>query len=515
MSLSGGAVIIAVTIIRAVLINRLPKKTFLFLWSLAFIRLLVPFSIPYTFSFYSLFNTNSSPEDTTALLTLTELLTSSSENLTVSPSIGGVALTDKTLFSWDLLWLTGFIVFMVIFATCYLFCLQNFKTSLPISTDYVRNWLREHSIRRNISVRQSDRISSPLTYGVLRPVILLPKTVDLNNRQQLEFIFKHELVHICHFDLVTKLIATITLCIHWFNPFVWIMYILLNRDLELSCDEAVIQQSNKATRADYARTLISMEEHRSVPSLLFSNFSKNVMEERIVAIMKPKKYTLLGALGALSLVAIIATCFLTSAQAAETENTPDTAEVSKEGSTEFSEEIASEADINEMLANAQTDKEELETEPEKLDQNHSEPVAGTDSNVSSSLLMIWPTESVTLSLTFGPNGERVHPLTGEIMKSDHICIKGERGDDVYAAISGTVTEAAYVSSYGNHIVITNADGITTIYAHLQDISVAVGDTVTAGDLIGTLGATGLATGPNLAFSVVENGTAVDPMSYFK
>lgn len=512
MSLSGGAVIIAVTLIRSVLISRLPKRTFLFLWGLAFIRLLVPFSIPYTFSFYSLFNTNSSPEDTTAFLTLAELLTSSPENTTVSPSMGQAILTEKSFFSWNLLWLTGFIVLMVVFASCYLFCLQNFKTSLPVSSDYVRNWLKEHSIRRKISVRQSDRISSPLTYGVLHPVILLPKTVDLNNRQQLEYIFKHELVHICHFDLITKFIATITLCIHWFNPFVWIMYILLNRDLELACDEAVIRQLNNGARADYARTLINMEEHRSVPTLLFSNFSKNVMEERIVAIMKPKKYTLLGVLGALALVVVIATSFLTSAQAAETDNTSANSMVSNTDTADNNLPSASENDtfvIPESSDQMASDESEtrLEAKPEDTGQ-----AVGNDVNTGSTLMLIWPTESVTLSFTFG---ERVHPLTGQIMVCDHICIKGERGDNIYASISGTVTEATYSPSYGNHIIITNGDGLTTTYAHLQDILVTAGDTVTAGDVIGTLGATGLATGPNLAFSVAENGTAVDPMDYFE
>ncbi len=504
MSLSGSAVIIAVTIIRAVLINRLPKKTFLLLWLLVLLRLLVPFSIPYTFSFYSLFNTNISTKDTTAFLPLAGLLPSSSEVVITAPITDEPALPKETFFSWNLLWLIGFFVFMAVFATGYFICLRNFRTSLPISTDYVQSWLKEHSISRTVSVRQYDRISSPLTYGILRPVILLPKSVDLNNRQQLDFIFRHELVHICRFDLITKIIAAITLCIHWFNPFVWVLYLLLNQDLELSCDETVIRQFDRASRADYARTLIRMEEHRSVPTLLFSSFSKNVMEERIVAIMKPKKYTLLGAIGAFTLIVIIATGFLTSAQAAEPENTSGSPDIS----TEHSEEVTS----GNMANEAQIAKDELEKELDKLKQKFSEQVTGTDVNLTSSLKMIWPTESISISLSYG---ERVHPLTGEIKLVDHICIKGEKGDDIYAAISGTVTEAAFDTEQGNYVIITNSDDLTIIYAHLLDTSVAVGDTVTAGDVIGTLGATGMATGPNLAFSVVDNGVPVDPMDYLE
>ena len=504
MSLQGGIVIIAVTVIRAVMINKLPKRTFLFLWFLALLRLLVPFSIPCTFSLYSLFNTNISVEDTTAFLPLSGLLPSSLEASVVAPMPNETVLPEKAFFSWNLLWLTGCFVLMAAFATCYYICLRNFKTSLPVSLDYVQAWLKEHSIRRNVTVRQYDRISSPLTYGILRPVILLPKSVDLSNRQQLDFIFKHELVHICRFDLVIKIVATATLCVHWFNPFVWVLYLLLNRDLELSCDEAVIRQADKTSRADYARTLINMEEHRSVPTLLFSSFSKNVMEERIVAIMKPKKYTLLGAIGAVALVVVIATCFLTSAQAAEPE--------SPSGDTVISAESSEEVTTQDMASESRVTNNESEKEPDELKPNFSEQGTGNDVNTNTTLKMIWPTESITLSLSYG---SRVHPVTGEIMLVDHICIKGEKGDDVYAAISGTVTEATYEPQRGNYVILTNTDGITTIYAHLQDISVSVGDTVTAGDVIGTMGATGRATGPNLAFSVVIDGTAVDPMNYLK
>lgn len=491
MSLSGAVLIMAITVIRAVLINKLPKKTFLFLWGLALLRLLVPFSIPFTFSFYSLFNTNTSVSNAATYSPITGLLQMSASVTVVAPDKSIPVSSGSIPFSWEMIRLLGCMVFAAIFVVCYLTCLKNFKTSLPISTDYIQDWLKEHKIRRNISVRQSDRISSPLTYGIFRPVILLPKSVDLNNRQQLSYIFQHEFVHICRFDLLTKIVATATLCIHWFNPFVWVLYLLLNRDLELACDEAVIRKSDKLSRADYARTLISLEEHRSVPSLLFSNFSKNVMEERIVAIMKPKKFTLLGAVGALTLVVLIATGFLTSAQAAEPNQIPDTTKS---------------IDQNETA--------ELEAQAETIRKDNAEPETATGNDVSatSSLKIIWPTESISVSLTYG---NRVHPLTGEIKAVDHICIQGEKGDNIYAAISGTVTESTFDTEHGNYVIITNADGLTTIYAHLQDTFVAVSDTVTAGDVIGTLGATGMATGPNLAFSVVVNGTPVDPMSYFE
>lgn len=498
MSLTGAVFITVIAIIRAVFINRLPKKTFLWLWFLALLRLSVPFSIPYTFSVYSLFNTNKLTQEAPSDAPLPELIPSlplPSDTLSAGPLQAESAFT----FSWKVIWLLGCFVFALIFASCYAICLRNFKTSLPVFSDYVQTWLKEHPIRRSVSVRQSDRISSPLTYGIFRPVILLPKSADLNNRQQLCFIFEHEFVHICRFDLVTKIIAGAILCIHWFNPFVWLLYFLLNKDLELVCDESVIHKWDKPARAEYARTLICLEEQRTFPPLLFSSFSKNVMEERIVAIMKPKKFTLPGAIGAFALIAFVSTVFLTSASAAEADKTPSSAGT-------FTEE-----DTDNLIPGTKTDDILYVPNAESSSGLPEEPIIGTDSNKESSFLMFWPTKSTRLSSGFGT---RVHPITGKTFTNDHICIAGEKGDDIYAAISGTVTECTFHSSWGNYIIITGENGVSTFYGHLESSKVSVGDCVTAGGVIGTLGASGMATGPNLSFGITINGEPTDPMEYF-
>ena len=141
-------------------------------------------------------------------------------------------------------------------------------------------------MKRPILVRQSDRISAPLTYGIFRPVILMPKKMDWKNEKQLQYVLSHEYVHICRYDTVTKLIATLALCIHWFNPFVWVMYILFNRDIELACDESVIRQFGEKSKSAYSLMLINMEATKSGLLPFCNNFSKNAIEERITAVMK-------------------------------------------------------------------------------------------------------------------------------------------------------------------------------------------------------------------------------------
>lgn len=315
MSFSGGAFITAVAIIRAVAINKLPKKTFLVLWELVMLRLLIPFSIPSMFSIYTLVTHGISST------TLPEVGT----NYNI-PSMQGLFVTTQgaeqppadissSVSMWFIVWCAGVILIALFFVISYLRCLIEFRTALPVHNHYVKKWLAERPLKRPILVRQSDRISAPLTYGILRPVILMPKKIDWKNEKQLQYVLSHEYVHIHRYDTVTKLIATLALCIHWFNPFVWVMYILFNRDIELACDESVIRQFGEKSKSAYSLMLINMEATKSGLLPFCNNFSKNAIEERITAIMKTKKITVFSLVLASIIVVGVSTAFTTSAQA--------------------------------------------------------------------------------------------------------------------------------------------------------------------------------------------------------
>ena len=208
---------------------------------------------------------------------------------------------------------------VVFFVVSYVRCYREFQTSLPVKNAFTVRWLRCHRLKRRIQIRQSDRISAPLTYGILKPVILMPKKTDWENSQQLKYVLLHEYTHICRFDMVTKLIAALALCIHWFNPFVWAMYILFNRDIELSCDESVVRHFGENTKSFYARTLITMEEKKSGLTPLYNSFSRNAIEERIGAIMKIKKITIWILVASVLIIMAIVIPFATSAKDSEAE----------------------------------------------------------------------------------------------------------------------------------------------------------------------------------------------------
>ena len=311
MSFAGAVMILAITIIRALAISLLPKKTFLALWGIAVARLLLPFSLPSMFSVYTLIGNHTSGISATKVPQINTVLPIEpiGQMATMPGDIGN---TTSTVSIWGAVWAAGTLICAMVFAIAYWKCQQEFQTSLPVENDFIKTWLNAHQQKRPISIRQSSRFSAPLTYGVFRPVILMPTSTDWENTKALQYVLAHEYVHIRHFDSITKLVLIAALCVHWFNPLVWVMYILANRDIELSCDEAVVRLFGETTKAAYARALISMEETRNGLTPLCNNFSKNAIEERITAIMKIKKTTVFSFVLALALVICVTTAFATT-----------------------------------------------------------------------------------------------------------------------------------------------------------------------------------------------------------
>lgn len=330
MSVSGGIFIIAIVVVRSLLRNRLPGKVFQVLWFAVFLRLMVPFSIPCPFSVYSLaeklsveFSSDGTLGNHTA-----ELAGAAAEMSGNKVSGEGVAANAEDKADMDLktvclaVYLCGVFLCILYYVSSYIRCYREFAASLPIEEAKVQEWDGELPLRRKVSVRQWEGVGTPLAYGMFHPVILLPKSLVKADAGQMRFVLLHEYMHIRHFDTVKKFFLILSCCVHWFNPLVWVMCILANRDMEIACDENVIGYLGRDSRAAYAYVLIDMEEQRGVRFSFGNSFCKNAMEERVVAIMKEKKKSI--AIGVLSgvLTAGIIMVFATSAFAfAQTEKT--------------------------------------------------------------------------------------------------------------------------------------------------------------------------------------------------
>lgn len=290
MSFLGTVIILLIVVLRAVLINRLPKKTFLILWWIALIRLLVPFSIKSVTSIYSLLQSIYSDINPVRTAQTTTFLPIHGNMPEIANGLSeAMVQRTESISILSVIWLAGLLLCFGFFAVSYIKCYREFRFSLPVENDILEAWKEKHPLKRSLSIRQTETIAAPLSYGVIRPVILMPKNTEWKNIYQLRYVLEHEYVHIRRLDMLTKLIMIAAVCIHWFNPLVWVMYILFNRDLELSCDETVVRRFGMDIKSVYATALISMEEKKSGLTPLCNSFSKNAIEERIRAIMKIKK----------------------------------------------------------------------------------------------------------------------------------------------------------------------------------------------------------------------------------
>lgn len=396
MSLSAALMIVAIIILRALTIERFPKKTFLVLWWIALLRLLIPFSIPSVMSIYSWISPdvpkavhqevqeitesqstsepvleipsevlqNASPqEDAVSAVpeqTRSEVVENSTQfEMTPIPDtdIEYVEVKPSKSFSeifFDMLpaiWGVGIGVIAAFFGINYWRGIREFRMLLPVENEFVDEWLSSHQLRRNITIRQYDCIHTPLTYGIFRPVILLPKESLKQPPSTLNFILTHEWVHIRRFDCVTKILLTAALCIHWMNPLVWVMYLLFNRDIELSCDETVLHLLGRNRRSDYALALINMEEQKGGFASFASGFGRNAIEERIRAIMKMKKASLITILAAVVVVACVSILFATSAK-----NNPIDTELPSSESETVSDKILTDDDQMKQEVSVKTSK---------------------------------------------------------------------------------------------------------------------------------------------------------------
>ena len=318
MSFLGTVIILLIVVLRAVLINRLPKKTFLILWWIALIRLLVPFSIKSVISIYSLLQSIYSDINPVRTAQTTTFLPIHGNMPEIANGLSeAMVQRTESISILSVIWLAGLLLCFGFFAVSYIKCYREFRFSLPVENDILEAWKEKHPLKRSLSIRQTETIAAPLSYGVIRPVILMPKNTEWKNIYQLRYVLEHEYVHIRRLDMLTKLIMIAAVCIHWFNPLVWVMYILFNRDLELSCDETVVRRFGMDIKSVYATALISMEEKKSGLTPLCNSFSKNAIEERIRAIMKIKKTSKFAVIISAVLVICVTGGFATSASSLE------------------------------------------------------------------------------------------------------------------------------------------------------------------------------------------------------
>ena len=233
MSITASVLVLAVVVIRSFALNKLPKIVFMILWIMLLFCLLIAF---YIFG------------------------------------LGSASLAAI------IVWIIGAFALAFFFIYTHFRYLIEYRASLPVDSDIVNEWLKEQKLTRPIQIRLSDRVTTPLTYGILKPVILLPKVLDLQDEITLLYVLTHELIHIKRFDILAKWLLVLVLCLHWFNPLVWVMYVFVNRDIELSCDEAVVKIFSKTKSPSYALALKNLKEKEVAPMFNIQTTERCMLE---------------------------------------------------------------------------------------------------------------------------------------------------------------------------------------------------------------------------------------------
>ncbi|MDE7416534.1 MAG: M56 family metallopeptidase [Lachnospiraceae bacterium] len=343
----GSIMIIAVLVLRGLLKNKLPKFVFPILWSVILLRLLVPFSLSsplsmkvpefaFDYPFETVITQNTAvteviPADAPDKKVEFDMQAEHGTSTMIPEAVSAQESTFHITYSdYELQNLyvpfAVFAYFAGILITAGILLAQKYgyskrlKNSLLVEHNETINTLLRDMDMGHILVFTNDVIASPLVCGLFAPRIYLPTRMDFGNTELLHHILCHETMHIRRKDNWLKFIMLITLCIHWFNPLVWILSKYLASDLEMACDEAVLRLYDRKdepeeSKKSYALSLLAMAISRSRPTLLYSAFSKTEVEKRIQNILHYRKASALLLTFSICLVLSGSVVFATGGQA--------------------------------------------------------------------------------------------------------------------------------------------------------------------------------------------------------
>ena len=299
MSISASWVVIAVLTLRFCL-KKAPKWVNVLLWGIVAVRMVFPFSIESVLSLIPSAETISpsimmeqSPSVQTGVPAL---------NHVINPVISG-SFTPAPGASANPLQ-----IWIPVLAGIWLFGIAALFLYSAVSYWRLRRKVCEAVILRG-NIYQSEKVCSPFVLGIIRPKIYLPYHMD---SREMDHVIAHEQTHIRRKDHWWKPLGFLLLTTHWFNPLMWLSYILLCRDIELACDEKVIRKMSNEQRADYTQALVACSVDRRLITACPLAFGEIGVKERVKSVMNYKKPAFWIVLASVIVCAVIAVCFLTN-----------------------------------------------------------------------------------------------------------------------------------------------------------------------------------------------------------
>ena len=278
-NVSSIAATVLILLLRKFFKEKLFAKTFVFLWLLVIIRLLVPFEFYSSISAFApekepVFEEVNQPVFIGDLPGGKEFLSEQEEKIPsdVPEKEKAKIQSDKILLS---IWISGAVLTGGFFAAKHFYTVKKIlKSCVPFDE------IPENYKNGKIRFYKSKNLASPLSFGILRPAIIIPENTSEN---QLPFVLLHEETHVKDRDSVLKILALFALSLNWFNPLNWFMVKMFDRDLERYCDERVLKKLGGEKAFSYANIILDFAERES---LSLSFFSAASLCERVTSIMK-------------------------------------------------------------------------------------------------------------------------------------------------------------------------------------------------------------------------------------
>lgn len=299
LSISASWLILAVLVLRVVL-KKAPKWVMPLLWGVVALRLVCPFSIESALSLIP--SAETIPSEIVTETREPVLYEQATLDIVTNPTLPSAAevpvgvsrqqaQVDFNIYS--VLWLAGMAALLV---------------HALVSAGKLKRKLATAILLRD-NIYESEFVDSPFVFGVVKPNIYLPMHMDEGTAA---YVIAHERAHLARRDHWWKVLGYLVLALHWFNPLVWVAYILFCRDIELACDEKVVKGLDGAARADYSQALLSCAAPKRAVAACPLAFGEGNIKTRVKSALHYRKPAFWVAAAAVLAVVIVAVCFLTN-----------------------------------------------------------------------------------------------------------------------------------------------------------------------------------------------------------
>ncbi|ABZ85416.1 peptidase m56, blar1 domain protein [Heliomicrobium modesticaldum Ice1] len=320
MSITATCVLFAILVLRLPL-RRAPKRISYALWGVLLFRLVCPVSFSSFFSLFGLLGApvtesgameyianSNMPDAVQHIGSDTGYIAGEAANSAAVQSAGAssAGFMQTFLFCGAWVWIAGLALMLIYSVVSYLRLKNRLSTAVPLCGN----------------VFETDEISSPFVCGFLKPRIYLPAGIDETERK---YVLLHERAHILRKDHIAKPIAFLALSIHWFNPFMWLAFRLMSRDMEMSCDERAARGLDQDGKVRYGETLMRLAIKRPLPAGSPLAFGEGATKGRIEHMFRYKKPAFWIVCAAVIFAAVWAVLLM--ANPAQTIELPDTASV--------------------------------------------------------------------------------------------------------------------------------------------------------------------------------------------